>query len=243
MDNVSILVQKESIEALQSAIRKSEKAMTQMKGKDANTTLLDKRLRALQTGLNLLENIWHQKPVEYTPDELLGARAVLEGLFPSLESIYTKSKPGSPQRTLMERRMRALKLVIQAINDNTEILAEKGGKVMKKEKLTILWTTDNEDTALNMILMYTLKANENKWWKECNLITWGPSNKLLCQSQEVQDLLKQIMATGVKVYACQRCAERYGLVDQIKEMGIEVKLMGEPLTQYLQDDSCQVLSI
>jgi len=114
---------------------------------------------------------------------------------------------------------------------------------MKIEKLTILWTTDDEETALNMILMYTMKANTNKWWKECNLITWGPSNKLLCQSPEVQVLMKQIMDAGVNVFACRRCAERYGLVEQIEGMGIEVKLMGEPLTKYLQDDSYRVLSI
>lgn len=114
---------------------------------------------------------------------------------------------------------------------------------MKIEKLTILWTSDNEETALKMILMYTLKSNVNKWWKECNLITWGPSNKLLCQSEKVQDLIKQIQDAGVKVSACLRCAESYGLVDQIEAMGIEVKLMGEPLTEYLQDDSYRVLSI
>ena len=114
---------------------------------------------------------------------------------------------------------------------------------MKIEKLAILWTTDNEETALKMLLMYTLKANENKWWKECDLITWGPSNKLLSESVEVQSLMKQIIAAGVKVYACKRCAESYGLVEQIEGMGIEVKLMGEPLTAYLQDDSYRVLSI
>ena len=111
------------------------------------------------------------------------------------------------------------------------------------DKLTILWTTDNEETALNMILMYTLKSNTNKWWKECNLITWGPSNKLLCSSNEVQELVRDIMKEGVKVMACQRCAERYGLVDQIKDMGIEVKLMGEPLTEFLQDENCRVISL
>ncbi len=111
------------------------------------------------------------------------------------------------------------------------------------DRLTILWTTDNEETALNMILMYTLKSNQNKWWKECNLITWGPSNKLLCSSKEVQDLVQEVMKEGVHVMACQRCAERYGLVDQLKDMGIEVKLMGEPLTAYLQDEGCRVISI
>jgi len=111
------------------------------------------------------------------------------------------------------------------------------------DKLTILWTTDNEETALNMILMYTLKSNQNKWWKECSLITWGPSNKLLFESHEVQTLVQEIMREGVRVMACQRCAERYGLVDRLKEMGIEVKLMGEPLTEFLKDESCRVITI
>ncbi len=111
------------------------------------------------------------------------------------------------------------------------------------DKLTILWTTDNEDTAKNMILMYTLKSNQNKWWKECNLITWGPSNKLLCESSEMQKLVKEIMKEGVHVESCLRCAEQYGLVDQLTDMGIEVKLMGEPLTGYLKDENCRVISI
>ena len=111
------------------------------------------------------------------------------------------------------------------------------------DKLTILWTTDNEETALDMLLMYTLKSNTNKWWKECNLITWGPSNKLLCTSTEVQDMVQAIMKEGVKVMACQRCAEKYGLTDQLKGMGIEIKLMGEPFTDYLKDESYRVISL
>lgn len=114
---------------------------------------------------------------------------------------------------------------------------------MKIDKLTILWTTDNEETALNMLLMYALKSNLNNWWKECNIITWGPSNKLVCASPDVQLFVKQIQEAGAKFYACKRCAEEYGLVDQLTSLGIEVKLMGEPLTQYLQDDCVRVLSI
>lgn len=111
------------------------------------------------------------------------------------------------------------------------------------KKLAILWTSEDLETALNMILMYTLKSNTNDWWEECNLITWGPSNRLLCQNKEVQEQVSQIMAAGVNVYACQRCAERYGLVDQLKALGVEVKLMGEPLTEYLQDPEYRVISV
>ena len=111
------------------------------------------------------------------------------------------------------------------------------------DKLAILWTSENKETALNMVLMYTLKSNINKWWKTCSLITWGPSNQLVCKDPEVQEQIHLIMDAGVKVYACKRCAERSGLSDQLESLGIEVKLMGEPLTEFLQDDSCRVISI
>lgn len=111
------------------------------------------------------------------------------------------------------------------------------------DKLTILWTSDNEEIALDMLLMYVMKSNTNKWWKECNLITWGPSNKLLCQNSDVRDLLKQVMDIGVRVYACRRCADRYGITKELEDMNVEVKYMGEPLTDYLKDDSYRLITI
>jgi hypothetical protein len=109
-----------------------------------------------------------------------------------------------------------------------------GGKM---DKLVILWTTDNKETALDMVLMYALKSNINKWWKSCELITWGPSNKLVCCDEEVREQLRLIQEAGVKVTACKRCAERYGLVEKLEDLGIEVKFMGEPLTEYLKDEN------
>jgi hypothetical protein len=51
------------------------------------------------------------------------------------------------------------------------------------------------------------------------------------------------MDTGVKVEACKRCAEGYGIDDQLEAFGIDVKLMGEPLTEYLKDPSYRVITI
>jgi len=117
MRNVSNADKLESIKSFQSTISKSEKALVQMIQKGANTTLLKKRLKALYIGLAILENVWNQRPHCYTPEDLAQARKVLTGLFPSIENIYVKSKAGSSQRTLLERRIRALELAIQAIDD------------------------------------------------------------------------------------------------------------------------------
>lgn len=65
----------------------------------------------------MLENVWNQKPHHYTQEDLVEARNVLISLFPSIENIYGKSKVGSPQRSLLERRIKALELAVQAIDD------------------------------------------------------------------------------------------------------------------------------
>lgn len=39
---------------------------------------------------------------------------------------------------------------------------------------------------------------------------------------------------GVKVQACVACADSYGVTEQLRKMGIEVKGMGKPLTDLIQ---------
>lgn len=117
MENVSNAVQMESIKSFQSTISKCENGLAQMTQKGTNTTLIAKRLKALHIGLAMLENVWSQKPHHYTQEDIAEARNVLTGLFPSIENSYAKSKAGSPQRTLLERRIKSLELAVQAIDD------------------------------------------------------------------------------------------------------------------------------
>ncbi|KAA6473744.1 hypothetical protein [Bacillus swezeyi] len=117
MENVSNADKSESIKSFQSTIGKSENALAQMTQKGANTTLLKKRIKALYIGLAMLEKVWDQRPHHYTQEDLAEARNILTGLFPSIKNIYAKSKAGSPQSTLLERRIKALELAVQAIDD------------------------------------------------------------------------------------------------------------------------------
>ncbi len=116
MEYVTKVMKEESIKSFQSTIRKSEKALAQMTEKGANTTLIKKRLHALYIGLAVLEHAWHEKPYHYSPEEIVEAREILTGLMPSIQSIYAKTKVGSPQKTLLERRMKSLELAVQAID-------------------------------------------------------------------------------------------------------------------------------
>ncbi|HDQ13307.1 MAG TPA: DsrE family protein [Sediminispirochaeta sp.] len=110
------------------------------------------------------------------------------------------------------------------------------------EKLVVLWTSSDIGTAKNMVFMYTLNAKKRGWFEEVTFIVWGSSAGLLAEDEELQEILKEMIRQGVKVEACLRCAENYGVVDTLKDLGIEVKLMGEPLSDYLKE-GCKVLSV
>lgn len=107
----------ESTKSLQSIIKKLENALVQMTQSGANTTLVQTRLHAIHVGLATLEQAWNQKPHHYTHEDIAKAHKVLIGLTSSVENSYAKSKAGSPQKTLLERRLKALGLAIQATDD------------------------------------------------------------------------------------------------------------------------------
>jgi len=117
MENVPTEQRIEAIKSFQSTIRKTEKALAQMTEKGAKTTLIERRLKAFAIGLAMLEHAWSRKPVGYTQTEIAEARQVLVDLLPSIQTVYANSKPGSPQRTLLARRLNALELAIRAIVD------------------------------------------------------------------------------------------------------------------------------
>ena len=101
-------------------------------------------------------------------------------------------------------------------------------------KLVVLWTSGDPDVAEKMGFMYTLNAKKQGWFDEVTLIVWGPSAKLLTENKMLQDYVKRMQEVGVKVEACLACARMYDVDQQLLEMGIDVKGMGVPLTEYLK---------
>jgi len=106
-----------------------------------------------------------------------------------------------------------------------------------EDSLVILWTSGDKEVAKKMVFMYTINAKKRGWWQDIKFIVWGPSSKLLSEDQELQEQIKDFIEAGIKVEACQACADQYGAADDLAELGIDVKYMGEPLTDYLKSDS------
>ena len=120
--------------------------------------------------------------------------------------------------------------MIVAIPNN--IIAQDMNK--GSEKLAVLWVSGDRDVAEKSCLMYTHAAKRNGWFDEVVLIVWGPSSKLLAEDKALQDKVKAMQEDGVILEACIACANMLGVTDDLKKLGIDVKGMGTPLTNYLK---------
>ena len=104
----------------------------------------------------------------------------------------------------------------------------------KKEKLAVLWTSGDRDVAEKSCLMYTHAAKRNGWFDEVVLIVWGSSSRLLAEDEALQEKIKAMKADGVILEACIACSDMLGVTEELKNLGIDVKGMGVPLTGYLK---------
>ncbi len=102
------------------------------------------------------------------------------------------------------------------------------------DHLVVLWTSDDPYLAERMVLMYTHAAKTYGWFEEVTLIIWGPSAKLVAENLPVREKLINMQADGVIIEACVVCANEYGVTENLRDLGLDVKPMGRPLTDYIK---------
>jgi hypothetical protein len=119
----------------------------------------------------------------------------------------------------------SLSQMIKAQNVNAESVPDK---------LVVVWTSDDPMVADRVAFMYTHAAKTAGWFKEVTLIVWGPSAKLISTDLKLQEKLKAMQKDGVVIEACITCANAYGVAEDLKKLGYDVKGMGKPLTDYLK---------
>ncbi|MEK3892192.1 hypothetical protein MKZ04_07075 [Bacillus sp. FSL W7-1354] len=115
MNSVSQEIQDLSIQSLESTFNKLTNAYKSTKEK--GSTLVKKRLNAVKIGLESLKGIWNGEDFGYNEEIILTSKEVLQGIIPSIEKQIAKAKEGSPQKTLNERRLTALKLAIESLEN------------------------------------------------------------------------------------------------------------------------------
>ncbi len=124
-------------------------------------------------------------------------------------------------------------LFLLLINCNQE-----GEEIMSNEttinSLVILWTSSDPEVFNKVVLPYSLNSKKQEWWQEVELLIWGPSTKLLAETKILQEKITALQDAGIVLTACLWCADQYEATGTLEKLGIDVKYMGQPLTEYLQ---------
>ena len=107
---------------------------------------------------------------------------------------------------------------------------------MEDNKLTILWTNADPDTAEMMVFMYAGAVLKYEWWGSVDIIVWGATAKLVAENKHIQEKLLELQEAGVNVGFCIACATQLGVVDEIEALGFELKRMGPVLTEILKNN-------
>jgi hypothetical protein len=117
MKTVSQEIQDLSIKSLDSTFTKLSNAYKSMTEKGSNISLVKKRRNAVEVGLESLKDAWKGEGFFYDEEIILTSKDILQGVIPSIEKQIAKAKEGSSQKTLNERRLTALKLAIESLEN------------------------------------------------------------------------------------------------------------------------------
>lgn len=103
------------------------------------------------------------------------------------------------------------------------------------ESIFIIWSSADPEVAHNITFMYAHNSMLREWWGRVRLIIWGPSAELTSKDEDIQARLREMMTDGVEVWACRACAEIYGIVPDLEDLGINVVYVGTPVTEMLKE--------
>ncbi|TDL32925.1 hypothetical protein E2R51_09690 [Jeotgalibacillus sp. S-D1] len=117
MKPVSQEIQNLSITSLESTFNKLSNAYRSMTEKGSNTTLVKKRQNAVGIGIETLKSTWNGGDFCYDKETILTSKEVMQEMIPSIEKQIAKAKESSSQKTLIERRLTALKLAIESLEN------------------------------------------------------------------------------------------------------------------------------
>jgi hypothetical protein len=104
------------VKSLESTLHKLKRSLESMKEQGSSTTLVRKRLLAIQVGLASLENDWFTQDFMCDEATIEASRDTLRRIASAVERQTTSAHRHSSQKTLIDRRRKALELAIQSLN-------------------------------------------------------------------------------------------------------------------------------
>jgi len=101
-------------------------------------------------------------------------------------------------------------------------------------KLVII-VSQAEENAIWTGLFFATKGTRNRFMDEIRLVLWGPSEKTIAENQELQQMIKEYLSLGKKVWACKTCSDRYEVTEAMERLGCTVQYVGSIVTSWIKD--------
>lgn len=135
----------------------------------------------------------------------------------------------------MKRRNLLIEIIGVLLSISSITMAQISPGDPVSDKLVVVWASGDPYVAERVALMYTHNAKLQGWFKDVTLVVWGPSAKLISENIKLQEEVKAMQKDGVLVEACIACSNAYGVTEELRKLGYDVKGMGKPLTDYLKN--------
>ena len=102
------------------------------------------------------------------------------------------------------------------------------------DKLLVIIGSSDVDKA-NTGMMYALNALKNRWMEEVKVVFFGPSEKVLLENPDLQNLLEEYQNIGGVSSACKFISDRDELSPSINSPGVKVEFVGRLISNLVKE--------
>ncbi len=102
------------------------------------------------------------------------------------------------------------------------------------DKLAVILVSGDRKV-LEMGLVYATNVVVHGWMSDLRVYLFGPSEVTIATDPDLQELVKTMIAGGTIPQACRWCSDKYGVSDMLRDLGVDVQWIGEPVSQSIKD--------
>lgn len=84
-------------------------------------------------------------------------------------------------------------------------------------------------------LFFAIKGTRNNFMDDIRLVLWGPSEMTIASNSELQQMVREYLSLGKPVLACRTCSDRYGVTEDMKQLGCTVDYVGSIVTGWIKE--------
>jgi hypothetical protein len=102
------------------------------------------------------------------------------------------------------------------------------------DRLVVIIGTGERDKALAGA-MYAVNSLKHGWMRDVKLFFFGPSERLLLEDPDLQELVREFQRQERMPVACRFIADREGTDAGLKDLGVAVEFVGQPISDLIKD--------